>query len=59
MNVNDDPQFWARAKAHLVRYGGAFAPPIAESAAGNYFTDANGRKIAANPTKRRCAWPSW
>ena len=45
MDANNDPQFWARAKAHLVRYGGAFSPLIAESAAGNYFTDANGRKI--------------
>lgn len=45
MSANDDPQFWARARAHLVRYGGAFSPLIAESAAGNFFTDANGRKI--------------
>ena len=44
MDANNDPQFWARAKAHLVRYGGAFSPLIAESAAGNYFTDANGRE---------------
>jgi len=34
------------AKArHLVRYGGTFAPLIAESAAGNFFTDADGRRI--------------
>ena len=45
MNANDDPQFWAKARAHLVRYGGAFAPLIAERAEGNYFTDASGRKI--------------
>ena len=45
MSRNADPDFWARANAHLVRYGGAFAPLIAESAAGNYFTDADGRKI--------------
>ncbi len=45
MNANDDPQFWAKARAHLVRYGGAFAPLIAESAAGNWFTDADGRRI--------------
>jgi len=43
--ANADPQFWARAKAHLVRYGGAFAPLIAESAHGNWFTDADGRRI--------------
>jgi 2,2-dialkylglycine decarboxylase (pyruvate) len=45
MSGNDDPEFWARARAHLVRYGGAFAPVIAEAAAGNYFTDADGRRI--------------
>jgi 2,2-dialkylglycine decarboxylase (pyruvate) len=42
---NDDAAFWARARAHLVRYGGAFAPLIAEHAAGSYFTDADGRAI--------------
>ena len=45
MSRNADPDFWAKANAHLVRYGGAFSPLIAESAAGNYFTDADGRKI--------------
>ena len=45
MSANDDAQFWARARAHLVRYGGAFSPLIAESAAGSFFTDADGRKI--------------
>lgn len=45
MNGNADPDFWAKARAHLVRYGGTFSPLIAESAAGNYFTDADGRKI--------------
>jgi 2,2-dialkylglycine decarboxylase (pyruvate) len=45
MSKNADPDFWAKARAHLVRYGGAFSPLIAESAAGNYFTDADGRKI--------------
>ena len=124
MSGNSDPEFWAKARAHLVRYGGAFSPLIAESAAGNFFTDADGRRIldftsgqmsailghshpeivavarhwigeldhlystilsrpvvdlaaliarsrpasstaccwsrpAANPTRRRCAWPSW
>jgi 2,2-dialkylglycine decarboxylase (pyruvate) len=45
MSANADPEFWAKARAHLVRYGGAFSPMIAESAAGNYFTDADGRRI--------------
>src|SRR5688572_16377080 len=37
MTANADPDFWAKANAHLVRYGGAFSPVIAESAAGNWF----------------------
>src|SRR5260370_37144580 len=45
MSGNSDPEFWAKARAHLVRYGGAFSPLIAESAAGNFFSDADGRKI--------------
>ena len=45
MSGNSDPDFWAKANAHLVRYGGAFAPVIAESADGNWFTDADGRRI--------------
>ena len=45
MSGNSDPEFWAKARAHLVRYGGAFSPLIAESAAGNFFTDADGRRI--------------
>jgi 2,2-dialkylglycine decarboxylase (pyruvate) len=44
MKGNSDPVFWAKAKAHLVRYG-AFTPLIAESAKGNFFTDADGRQI--------------
>ena len=45
MSKNADTDFWAKATAHLVRYGGAFAPVIAESANGNWFTDADGRRI--------------
>lgn len=45
MSANDDREFWAKANAHLVRYGGAFAPLIVERAAGNWFTDADGRRI--------------
>jgi 2,2-dialkylglycine decarboxylase (pyruvate) len=29
MSGNSDPEFWAKARAHLVRYGGAFSPLIA------------------------------
>jgi 2,2-dialkylglycine decarboxylase (pyruvate) len=45
MSKNADTEFWAKARAHLVRYGGTFAPVIAESAQGNWFTDADGRRI--------------
>jgi 2,2-dialkylglycine decarboxylase (pyruvate) len=45
MSKNADPDFWAKANAHLVRYGGTFSPLIAESAKGNWFTDADGRRI--------------
>jgi 2,2-dialkylglycine decarboxylase (pyruvate) len=45
MSKNADTEFWAKARAHLVRYGGAFAPLIAESAQGNWFTDADDRRI--------------
>src|SRR5437868_14490241 len=45
MSGNSDRDFWAKANARLVRYGGPFAPVIAESAKGNWFTDADGRRI--------------
>jgi 2,2-dialkylglycine decarboxylase (pyruvate) len=45
MSKNADPDFWAKANANLVRYGGTFSPVIAESARGNWFTDADGRRI--------------
>src|SRR5436190_711672 len=45
MSRNADPEFWQKAHNHLVRYGGSFAPLIAERAAGNWFTDADGRRI--------------
>ncbi|WP_394828070.1 aspartate aminotransferase family protein [Pendulispora albinea] len=45
MSKNDDPQFWARARRHLVRYGGSFQPLIIERAQGSYVYDADGRAI--------------
>ena len=42
---NADPAFWEKARAHLVRYGGAFAPIIAERAQGSFMWDAQGRRI--------------
>src|SRR5437868_14039150 len=45
MSGNSDRDFWAKANARLVRYGGPFAPVIARSARSNSFTDADGRSI--------------
>jgi len=45
MNPNQDPAFWGPARAHLVRYGGSFAPVIIEQAKGSYIYDAEGRAI--------------
>jgi 2,2-dialkylglycine decarboxylase (pyruvate) len=42
---NADAAFWAKARAHLVRYGGEFAPFIAERAQGSFMWDAKGRRI--------------
>ena len=42
---NADAAFWEKARAHLVRYGGEFAPFIAERAQGSFMWDANGRRI--------------
>jgi 2,2-dialkylglycine decarboxylase (pyruvate) len=42
---NGDPAFWAKARAHLIRYGGDFAPFIAERASGSFVWDADGRRI--------------
>lgn len=45
MSRNEDPAFWNRARQHLVRYGGSFAPVIIERAAGSYVYDADDRPI--------------
>ncbi len=45
MSHNQDPAFWNRARQHLVRYGGSFAPVIIERAAGSYVYDADDRPI--------------
>lgn len=45
MTRNDDPDFWMRARRHLIRYGGTFAPLIIERAEGSFVYDADGRKI--------------
>ncbi|MCJ2060379.1 aspartate aminotransferase family protein [Methylobacterium sp. J-048] len=45
MTRNADPDFWTRARRHLVRYGGTFAPVIIERAQGSFVYDADGRGI--------------
>lgn len=45
MSHNQDPAFWKRARQHLVRYGGSFAPVIIQRAAGSYVYDADDRPI--------------
>ena len=42
---NADPAFWEKARAHLIRYGGDFAPFIAARAQGSFMWDADGRRI--------------
>lgn len=45
MSRNADPAFWRDARAHLIRYGGRFAPVIIERAEGSFVYDADGRAI--------------
>jgi 2,2-dialkylglycine decarboxylase (pyruvate) len=45
MSRNDDPDFWNRARGHLIRYGGTFEPMIIERAKGSFVYDADGRAI--------------
>lgn len=42
---NADPDFWNRARRHLIRYGGTFEPLIIERAQGSFVYDADGRAI--------------
>ena len=45
MTRNSDPDFWQRARNHLVRYGGSFEPLIVERAEGRFVYDADDRPI--------------
>lgn len=45
MSLNADPAFWAAARKHLTRYGGAFEEIIVERAEGSFVHDADGRAI--------------
>ena len=38
-------EFWARADAHLIRYGGPFVPRVIERSEGSYVFDSEGRAI--------------
>ena len=40
-----DSALWEKARAHLVRYGGDFAPFVAERAQGSFMWNAEGRRI--------------
>src|SRR5437588_7625683 len=42
---DSDAKFWEKAGAHLLRYGGSFAPMIIERAKGSFVYDADGRAI--------------
>jgi 2,2-dialkylglycine decarboxylase (pyruvate) len=43
-HLSDDADL-ARARRHLVRYGGTFVPFVAERASGSFVEDASGRKV--------------
>ena len=45
MSKNFDNAFWASARKHLIRYGGAFEPAIIERAQGSFVYDADERPI--------------
>jgi hypothetical protein len=49
---NADPQFWERARAHLVRYGGEFAPFIAQRAQGSFMWDTAAEGLPARNVAR-------
>lgn len=45
MSLNNDTDFWTRAHAHLIRYGGSFETLIVERAQGSFIYDADDRQI--------------
>ncbi|MDF1484536.1 aspartate aminotransferase family protein [Ramlibacter sp. H39-3-26] len=45
MSRNEDPDFWRKARQHLIRYGGTFAPLVIERAQGSFVYDADDRPI--------------
>ncbi len=45
MSRNADPDFWAKAQKHLIRYGGTFEQLIIERAEGSFVYDADDRPI--------------
>ena len=45
MSENLNPEFWARARRNLIRYGGRFEPLIIERASGSFVYDADDNAI--------------
>lgn len=50
-----DADLWAIAEAHLIRYGGAFAPVLIHKARGAYVYDEHGRAILDFTSGQMCA----
>src|SRR5579883_2454771 len=44
-SAEENQKFWQRARDHLIRYGGSFAPVIIERAKGCFVYDESGRPI--------------
>src|SRR5579863_9010552 len=42
---SDDSRFWARARRHMLDYGGDFVPFVPERAEGSFLYDASGRRV--------------
>jgi 2,2-dialkylglycine decarboxylase (pyruvate) len=44
-DASADREFWARARRHMLRYGGEFVPFVAARAEGSFVWDAAGRRV--------------
>ncbi len=53
--MNDDGELWRAVDEHLIRYGGAFSPFLAERAKGSYVYDRDGRAILDFTSGQMCA----
>ncbi|GAB4376662.1 MAG: aspartate aminotransferase family protein [Elainellaceae cyanobacterium] len=52
---NPSEELWEAVEAHLIRYGGEFAPVLIERARGTYLYDAQGRAILDFTSGQMCA----